>query len=175
MCILNVGRSTGGEELCAVVYVRRLERNLSVVRNGAVGNGDDRGGGGNIPIVDGFYASSESVKVGPKPGNQGFGNMSEATAVIHEATAVIEQFIVEASGSGVDVIGGSCNATVHVAEGAISRRDTLNCRADLLIQGVDAWAERLECLETVVQGIETSSDDAIIRHDALFMRPDTLV
>ena len=91
MCILNVGRSAGGEELCAVVYVGRPERNLSVVRNGAVGNGDDRGGGGNVPIVDSFYASSESVKVGPKPGDQGFGSMSEATAVIHEAAAVIEQ------------------------------------------------------------------------------------
>jgi hypothetical protein len=40
---------------------------------------------------------------------------------------------------------------------------------------VDAWAERLECLETVAQGIEASSNDAIICRDALISRPDALI
>jgi hypothetical protein len=136
VCVLNIGWTAGGVETCVVVHIGRLERIRSVDRNDVVRNGGDRGGGRSIPgwaTFDGGNAGFESGKVGPKPGDQCVGEMPEATAVTHEAAAVIDQFVVKACGSGRDEVGDICNATVHVAEGSISRRDTLNCRAGLLI------------------------------------------
>ena len=98
MCILNIGWTAGGVETWVVVHIGRPERIHSIVRNGVIRNGGDRGGGRSIPgwtTFDGGNAGFESVKVGPKPGNQCVGEMPEATAVIHEATAVIDQFVVE--------------------------------------------------------------------------------
>jgi hypothetical protein len=129
VCVLNIGWKAGGGETCVVVHI-------SVDRNDVVRNGGDRGGGRSIPgwtTFDGGNASFESVKVGPKPGNQCVGEMPEATAVTHEAATVIDQFVVKACGSSRDEVGDICNATVHVAAGSISRRDALNCRVGLLI------------------------------------------
>jgi hypothetical protein len=94
MCILNIEWTAGGEESCVVVHIGRPERTRSVVRNGIVSNGGDRGGGRSIPTFDGGDTSCESVKVGPEPGNLGVGEMPEATAIIHEATAIINQCVV---------------------------------------------------------------------------------
>jgi hypothetical protein len=175
---LNIGWTAGGVETCVVVHIGRLERIRSVARNDFVRKGGDRGGGRSIrgwTTFDGGNASCKSVKVGPEPGNQRVGDMPEATAVTQEAAAIIDQFIVETCGCGRDEVGGSRNACVHVAEGAISRRDAFNCCPDVLIQGVDAWAERLECLEPVAQGIKAGSNDAISRRDTLIRCPDTLI
>jgi hypothetical protein len=175
MYILNIGWTAGGVETCVVVHIGRLER---ISRNDVVRSGGDRGGGRSIrggATFDGGNASCKSVKVGPKPGNHRVGEMPEATAVTQEAAAVIDQFIVEACGSGSEEVRGSRNACVHVAEGAISRRDAFNCCPDLRIQGVDAWAERLECLEPVAQGNKAGSNNAISRRDTLTRRPDTLI
>ena len=133
MRILNMGRTAGGEESCVVVHIGRPERIRSVVRNGVVSNGGDRGGGRSVPTFDGGNASCESVEVGPKPWNQGVGEMPEAAAVILEATVVVNHFGVKACRSGSDEGGGSRDAFVHVAECAISRRDAFNCHPDLLI------------------------------------------
>jgi hypothetical protein len=136
VCVFNIGWMAGGVETCVVVNIGRQERIRSVDRNDVVRNGGDRGGGRSIPgwaTFDGGNAGFESGKVGPKPGDQCVGEMPEATAVTHEAAAVIDQFVVKACGSGRDEVGDSCNATVHVAEGSISRRDALNCRSGLLI------------------------------------------
>ena len=70
--------------------------------------------------------------------------MPEATAVINEATAVIDQLIccdlvnlfhlcIQVRGSGSDEVGGSRNVFVHVAEDSISRRDVLISHPDTLI------------------------------------------
>ena len=96
---------------------------------------------------DGGDLCLECVKVGPKLGelgDQGLGKMPEATAVIHEATAVIDQLIccdlvnlfhlcVQARGSVSDEVGGSRNAFVQVAEDFISRHDALISSPDTLI------------------------------------------
>jgi len=84
-------------------------------------------------------------------------------------TAVINQLIccdlvnlfhlcVQVSGSVSDEVGGSRNAFVQVAEDSISRRDALISHPDMLIYGVEARAKRLECLETVAQGIKAGSN-----------------
>jgi hypothetical protein len=93
---------------------------------------------------NGGDTSLECVKVGPKLWDQGVGEMPEVTAVIREATALLDQLIcrdhvnlfhlfVQARGSGSDEVGGSRNAIVHVAEDPISCRDALISRPDALI------------------------------------------
>ena len=115
MCILNIEWTAGGEESGVVVHIGRPERTRGVVCNGVVSNGSDRGGGRSISTFDGGNASCESVEVGPKPWNQGVGEMPEAAAVILEATIVINHFVVEACRSGSDEGGDSRDAFVHVA------------------------------------------------------------
>ena len=86
----------------------------------------------------------ECVESGLDFGELGAAEVSETTAVIHEAMAVFDQFIscdlvnrfhlrIQACSSVSDEDNGGRNLLVQVAEGSIRRRDALICRPDVLI------------------------------------------
>ena len=147
LLILNIGWTSGGGE-SVVVHIGRPDMVRIIVCDGGVGR--------SITVsyvlwcrigwtaFDSGDTCLECVKVGPKLGDQGVGEMPEATAVIREATAVFDQLIccnhvnffhlfVQARGSSSDEVGGSRNEFVHVAEDSISRRDALISLPDALI------------------------------------------
>ena len=114
----------------------------------------DGGGGRSITVsyivccrigwttFDGGDTCCKCVKAGPKLGDQGVGKMTEATAVIHEVTAVVDQLVC------CDLVN-HFYLCVQTAEGSISRRDSF-------IQVSEARAERLSMSDALVQVAEHS-------------------
>ncbi len=115
----------------------------SVVRDGG-----NRGGGRSITALYVLCCSvgwtafdvgdtcRECGEIGPEFGEVGVGEMSKTTAVIHELTAVFDQFTgcdlihlfhlcVQACRSLSDEVGSGRNAFVQIAEDSILRHDVL--------------------------------------------------
>ena len=93
---------------------------------------------------DGGDTCCECGEIGLEFGEVGVGEMAKTTAIIHEATAVFDQFTgcdlvhlfhlcIQACGSVSDEVGGGCNVFVQVVEDSIRHRDARICRPDMLI------------------------------------------
>jgi hypothetical protein len=115
---------------------------------------------------DGGDTSLACVKVRPKLWDQGVGEIPEATAVVREATAVLDQLIcrdhvnlfhlcVQARDSGSDEVGGTHNAFVQ----------GFNRRRDPFIQFGDSIRDEVgssrDAVVQVAEGINSRRDSCI--------------
>ena len=195
----NDGWRTGGGEL-VVVHIRWPGIFRIVVC--------DRGVGRSITVAyvlgctvgwmafDGGDTSLACVQVRPKLWDHCVGEMPEATAVIREATAVLDQLIcrdhvnlfhlcVQARGSGSDEVGGTQNACVQGSNRRCnpfiqfgdSVRDEVGSSRDAVVQvaeGINSRRDsRILVGETRAERLSIRdafvevTDDSIVRRDVL--------